>query len=180
MTIRIKFDEENETEIEYILSKHIDRILLNSKRVGIYRNENWKNFISSEALDNVHSKTVDIANETNLINFSGMGVSEKVIHVIQRQFPKNSIQVSGFFHYPNTGFMAWHTNSDVPCKRLYITWAKEPRKSFFRYKQGSEIITDYDELGFTYRIFDIAETPPYLWHAVGSETDRLSFGFRIL
>ena len=79
----------------------------------------------------------------------------------------------------NTGFMGWHTNSDNPCQRLYITWTPEGNKSFFRYLKGDEVITDYDDADFTVRMFDVTAQEPYMWHCVGSETDRISMGFAI-
>jgi hypothetical protein len=77
--------------------------------------------------------------------------------------------------------MGWHTNSDVPGTRLYVTYVEQQDMSFFRYKDidTGEIVTDFDNQGITIREFCISDNPPYLWHCVGSECNRYSFGFRI-
>jgi hypothetical protein len=180
MTLRFTFEEKFEKEIGYIISKNIQRILLNSRQVGIKETKDWKSYVSEETLLNVMNSNIDISESANLINFSNLGIANKLVHVLQKVFPNSSIQTSGYFHYPKTGYMSWHTNGDVPCKRLYITWAKEAKKSFFRYYKNNTVITDYDNEGLSFRIFDITDRPPYLWHCVGSETDRISFGFRII
>ena len=91
------------------------------------------------------------------------------------------VETSGHFIYPPTGYMGWHTNHTNPCTRLYITYATEDNKSFFRYRdrKTKEIITDYDNKGLTIREFFIPKHKPYFWHCVGSMCNRISFGFRI-
>jgi len=86
---------------------------------------------------------------------------------------------SGQFWYPPGGYMSWHTNSEAPGWRLYITRADEPGRSFFRYREPDtgRVVTSYDgDLDF--RLFRIDPGIP-LWHAVYSETNRFSFGFLI-
>jgi len=180
MSLRKSIPEEQIEEISHIVNNNLDRILLNSRLVGKKIVEDWETNLSAEALIAISSGDNEVSTKDNLISFSHMRISDKMVHVIQKSFPENTIQVSGHFHYPNTGYMSWHTNADVPCQRLYITWAKEAGKSFFRYYENGEVITDYDDAGLTFRLFSITDKPPYLWHCVGSETDRLSFGFRIL
>lgn len=180
MSLRINLSAEQIEEISYIISKNLDKILLNSRLVGTKTVNDWENHLSVEALERISNENNSISTNDNLISFSHLRISDKIVHVIQRSFPDKTIQVSGHFHYPKTGYMSWHTNADVPCRRLYITWAKEAGKSFFRYYQDGKVITDYDDAGLTFRLFNISEKPPYLWHCVGSDTDRLSFGFRIL
>jgi hypothetical protein len=179
MSLRVEFDDENVKEINYIISKNIQTILFNTKQIGFKESKDWKKYVSSDYLYSRMNTDICISKENNIVNFGNLNISNKLVHVIQRLFPESSVEVSGYFHYPNTGYMAWHTNSDIPCKRLYITWAKESCKSFFRYFKNETIVTDYDDAGLTFRMFDITNEPPYLWHCVGSETDRISFGFRI-
>ena len=100
--------------------------------------------------------------------------------LVQSAFPKNRVQLSGDFYYPPTGFMGWHTNHDAPCERLYINYASADKKSFFRYFEGGQIVTDYDKIGMNARKFTCPGEPPYFWHCVGSECDRISFGFKLL
>lgn len=77
--------------------------------------------------------------------------------------------LSGYFLYPKGGYMDWHTNSNMPGWRIYITISKG--KSFFRYAEN-EIITDWDS-GFDIRKFHCP-----VWHCIGAIDERLSFGFR--
>jgi len=179
MTLRIEIDSESLDELSYIINKNVRSILGNTKLVGAANIDNWESNLTEEALLSQLSGDNQVSSNDNLVNFDHLNISNKMIHVIKRIFPENRVEVSGFFHYPKTGYMSWHTNSDVPCKRLYITWAKESNSSFFRYYQDNNIITDYDDKGLTLRLFDIKDKPPYLWHCVGSNTDRISFGFRI-
>jgi hypothetical protein len=180
MSLRITFDAEIQNEIEQIIAKNVDKILINSKLVGLKVCKAWEDYVSEKSLIETRKSDIIISETSNLINFSGLRITNKFIPVLQKVFTDSIIQVSGYFHYPDTGFMSWHTNSDIPCKRLYITWSKEGGKSFFRYFENGKVITDYDDKGITIRMFNITDKPPYLWHCVGSETDRLSFGFRII
>jgi hypothetical protein len=180
MSLRITFDAEIQNEIEQIIAKNVDKILINSKLVGLKVCKAWEDYVSEKSLIETRKSDIIISETSNLINFSGLRITNKFIPVLQKVFTDSIIQVSGYFHYPDTGFMSWHTNSDIPCKRLYITWSKEGGKSFFRYFENGKVITDYDDKGITVRMFNITDKPPYLWHCVGSETDRLSFGFRII
>jgi hypothetical protein len=87
---------------------------------------------------------------------------------------------SGNFWYPPGGFMGWHTNLSTPGWRLYINVVDEPGKSFFRYREPStgEIITSWDR-PWNFRFFRITPGRP-LWHAIYSETNRFSLGYRVL
>lgn len=100
---------------------------------------------------------------------------------IKEMTNNQNVEESGYFIYLPSGCMGWHTNSDVPCRRLYITYASEHKKSFFRYKdpETNEIITDYDDRGITIREFNVTNKPPYFWHCVGSDCIRISLGYRI-
>lgn len=90
---------------------------------------------------------------------------------------------SGIFWYPSNGYCGWHTNSDTKSdkpNRLYLTWAQEDNKSFFRYQDNNtgEIKTNYDTKGWQIRNFKLSSTKESLyWHCVGSQTNRVSIGF---
>ena len=102
-----------------------------------------------------------------------------IVHQLAKVYPKSSIQMSGFFLYPaDGGYMGWHTNSDAPCTRVYITHVEEGGKSFFRYRDNGEYVTSWDKPGWNLRQFEVTEDNP-LWHCVYSEEARLSIGFRI-
>ena len=87
---------------------------------------------------------------------------------------------SGHFWYPPGSHMAWHTNNKAPGLRVYLTFAKEPGRSFFRYRDPltGEIITTMDSR-WDLRLFRVDPAQP-LWHAVYSETDRFSFGYTVI
>jgi len=89
------------------------------------------------------------------------------------------ISSSGHFWYPPGSYMGWHTNSRVPGWRVYINYAEEPGKSFFRYRDPStkEIVTLNDNV-WNIRIFRITGEQP-IWHAVYSDTNRFSFGYMV-
>lgn len=89
------------------------------------------------------------------------------------------VSVSGHFLYPPGGYMGWHTNSRVPGRRVYLSYVSEPGRSFFRYRDptSGEVVTSWDS-GLDLRLFDIDQARP-LWHAVASDTHRLSFGYRV-
>jgi hypothetical protein len=181
MTIRKEIDEHLRAELQSIIAKNAKNIIYNSKLIGCTRDELWEKYVSRDYFDANFNKDVHVSEKNNMINFKNMRMSEKLLRVVEKIYPGKTVKVSGNFHYPETGYMMWHTNSDAPCVRLYVTWANLANKSFFRYidPKTNETITDYDDEGITIREFSITDKPPYLWHAVGSNCDRLSFGYRI-
>jgi hypothetical protein len=86
---------------------------------------------------------------------------------------------SGHFWYPAGAYMGWHTNSRVPGWRIYINYAEEAGKSFFRYKHHltGELVTLWDEQ-WNMRVFRVTSTDP-LWHCVYSNTNRFSLGYMV-
>lgn len=89
------------------------------------------------------------------------------------------VTCSGHFWYPPGGYMGWHTNAGVPDWRLYIAYSDEPDRSFFRFRDPdtSEVMTAMDR-GWSVRLFHVDREKPF-WHAVYSETNRFSLGYRI-
>lgn len=113
------------------------------------------------------------------INFDAMD-RFNLIQELSNMFDGHSIQLSGNFLYPPGGFMSWHTNSNTPGDRVYLTYTTESDKSFFRYRNSDgDIITSYDKSGWTMRRFRV-DSSDLLWHCVYSDTFRLSIGFRIM
>ena len=90
------------------------------------------------------------------------------------------VENTGHFWYPDGGFMAWHTNLRTPGWRCYISLADVPGRSFFRYRdpRDGRVSTSWDRL-FNVRLFHITPSAP-LWHAVYSETNRFSLGYKII
>lgn len=176
MTLRISLNSEHTQGVLRVIEKNLPSILGNTKKAGSFVVPDWQDRVSEAALT---ARDTPVSTSDNLVNFGSLGVARKMTHIIQAAFPDKVVSPSGFFHYPPTGFMGWHTNSDVACQRLYITWTPVAGKSFFRYVEGGTIKTDYDDAGLTLRLFDIPSSPPHLWHCVGSETDRISIGYRL-
>ncbi len=90
-----------------------------------------------------------------------------------------SIGVTGHFWYPPGGYMGWHTNHRNPGWRVYVNYAEQPGRSFFRYRdpETDRIVTSVDDV-WNLRLFRVSSEVP-LWHAVYSDTHRHSFGYRI-
>jgi hypothetical protein len=80
---------------------------------------------------------------------------------------------SGAFWYPPGGFQDWHTNSDNPGKRLYVSWS-ETGDSGMRWHRDGEVVDDPDQPGWNVRIFS---TPQ--WHMVYANCWRFSVGWKI-
>ena len=155
----------------------INKCITESHNKNYKLNPNWQKFLETECFDN----PIDVTkNDSNMKKFD-KEISLSFLPTIIKLVGTHHVSVSGHFLYPPTGYMGWHTNYKVPCKRLYITYATEDKKSFFRYIDplSKEVITDYDDKGITIREFDVTGRPPYLWHCVGSECMRLSFGYQI-
>mgnify|MGYP001337444706 CR=1 FL=1 len=107
-------------------------------------------------------------------------IRQALMDYVYKMFPKHSVILSGRFWYPEGGYMGWHTNSDAPGKRIYLNYSCEDRKSFFRYMdKDGQVKTSWDQKGFTMREFDIGDSHDRLWHCVYSNTNRLSFGFKV-
>jgi len=144
----------------------------------------WKYNTSKEYL-NKNKKLIEATKEKYppvyqyLLSFEQKLIPNNLTSLVQELYPNKKINISGHWYYPNQGYIGWHTNCDRPSKRLYITYASENKKSFFRYLKNKEVITCYDNKGITIREFDIPEMPEFFWHCVGSECDRYSFGFKI-
>lgn len=100
-------------------------------------------------------------------------------YLAENFFKSHSIFLSGYYIYEKGQSMAWHTNSDADGHRLYISYSDTNDKSFFRYlNSNNEVVTSYDNIGWTYRLFEIP-TDRKFWHCVYSECTRYSIGFRI-
>ncbi len=177
MSIRYDLPSNIKKQVVSLVEKNVKTILLNTRLVGAKTVPSWRENLTEERLQ---SDDLAITSNTNMVSFEGLGVTQKITPLIQQVFPDKSVKPSGFFHYPPTGYMGWHTNSNYPCSRMYLTWTEEAGKSFFRYKNQGSLVTDYDDAGLTVRLFDVTGQEPYLWHCVGSETNRISFGFSIV
>jgi len=184
--IRNPFSTKIKGELNEIIEPVVNRL---KKTINVRYVDNAATFIDAEALkireqmdEDDYEKAFDNSNLKDFSKFleeNKLEAEKDIVDVLKTVYPTNSIELSGSFLYPDTGYMGWHTNHDEPCKRLYIVHADEEKASFFRYVEDGNIITDFDNKGLTIREFDVYGTKPYFWHCVGSTCNRFSFGFRI-
>ena len=173
--------------IEKIISKNfLDECVESSDYKDFSVQDEWKHNVddfSFDGLIDIHPALCDFnkAKNNNVRNINPI-FTEKILPYVESIFYNDMVSAAGQYFYPPTGYMSWHTNHRFPCHRVYITYASEDKKSFFRYRdpETGNIITDYDDKGITVRKFFVPFYPPYFWHCVGSECDRISFGFRLL
>lgn len=99
---------------------------------------------------------------------------------LKQHFPDLISNLSGSFWYKPGGFMSWHTNSNDAGLRLYMSYADETGKSFFRYQDPGtgKIETSDDVAGWQFRVFSVGPGSKF-WHCVKSGTNRLSLGLRL-
>ena len=186
MTVfRNHFPLERKEEIRRIIEPSILKI---KRNVSVKYVNNAANFIDEKALKEQKEKSeleINTASNRNLKNFSkyleqiNSTTLDELTRILKEVYAGMKVSLSGSFVYPDTGYMGWHTNHLDPCKRLYIVYADKGKRSFFKYEEDGQVITDFDDQGLTIREFDIPNTKPYFWHCVGSTCNRFSFGFRI-
>ena len=176
MVIRNPFSSKIVHQIQEIIEPYVDEI---KEKSNAKYDPDWKNNLSIKSLFSVIDYEVPKSNNNNLSKISVDKPAKKIEKIIKSLFPDLYVVCSGTFYYPNTGYMSWHTNHNHPTDRLYITYASEQEKSFFRYYKDGKIVTDYDDKGITIRRFTATGTKPYFWHCVGSQCDRVSIGFQL-
>ena len=176
MVVRNPFPSEIVNQIKEIIEPYLNEIKENSDAKHIL---DWENNISKDSLFSVIDFDVPKCKSKNLSRVSVDKPAKAIEKIMKDLFPDLYVACSGTFYYPNTGYMSWHTNHNHPTDRLYITYASEQKKSFFRYYKDEKIITDYDDKGITIRRFTATGTKPYFWHCVGSQCDRVSIGFQL-
>lgn len=113
------------------------------------------------------------------------GFCGEIIHriacILKKHYDVKNVMHRGTFYYPPNAECFWHTNADAPGKRIYLTWAEEDNKSFFKYYDNDEgkIVTRYDKKGWNVNEFDIP-SDGFLWHYIATkDTKRKSVGFMI-
>jgi len=143
---------------------------------GISTDRSISNVISFR----LSGKSNAIANNT--VEQSRKTVDTLVTQLLSSIFVGNKklrVESSGHFWYPAGSYMAWHTNSKVPGWRMYINYAEEADKSYFRYKDpDSAKIVTLNDSNWNLRLFRITDERP-VWHTVYSNTNRFSLGYII-
>lgn len=122
-------------------------------------------------------------NNLSLISFPPMSITHPLITFLEEQTEKWLIKPSGHFLYPKGGYMGWHTNGDMPGIRVYLAYSPIENGSYFKYVDRSTdtptIVTDWDNKGWTVRVFEVSHHPNhFLWHCVEApNAPRISFGY---
>ena len=145
---------QGEESAEYYLS---EEYLKNHKLISVSEHKNLYNIISNK-------KCSEIKGLDSFLNELGFKTVED--------------KTSGCFFYPENGFMSWHTNHTRNDWRVYIVKSLKG-DSFFRYVKDNEIITEYDPVGWSYRIFYVGDASNPYWHCVYGGSGRYSIGFRL-
>lgn len=116
------------------------------------------------------------------ISFPPISISSAIISELTHMINCRLIEPSGSFLYPKGGYMGWHTNSNSPGIRVYISYSQSRNGSCFKYMDinSKSVITDWDNIGLTIRIFKIYDDKSkYFWHCVSAPgADRISFGYK--
>lgn len=94
-------------------------------------------------------------------------------HYIGLDCKKYGSTCSGAFWYPPGGFQDWHTNSDNPGKRLYVSWS-ETGDSGMRWFRDGRVVDDPDKQGWNVRLFEVP-----CWHMVYANCWRFSCGWKV-
>ena len=116
------------------------------------------------------------------VDLSRQDIDKRMAKLVKNLFSAASglrVTSSGHLWYPPGAYMGWHTNSKVPGWRVYVNYAEQEGRSFFRYRDPDthEIVTLNDQQ-WNIRIFKIDRDKP-LWHAVYSDTHRFSMGYML-
>lgn len=88
-------------------------------------------------------------------------------------------RVTNSILYPENGYMGWHTNSNAKGDRIYIIY--NYGMSVFAYvdPDTKETVFEIEPVGEWFaRRFTIPKDK-LLWHAVGSSSGRISYGFYV-
>lgn len=139
--------------------------------------------LSTTAFNGSNLQTCLYAN-LEVIAFPPCELSIQIIKFLENTINRKIVKPSGAFLYPKNGYMGWHTNSNSPGIRVYITYSPKDRTSYFKYvdtsNNNTKVITDWDKTGITVRVFEVSDDPSkYLWHCVRSTTSpRISFGYK--
>ncbi len=89
--------------------------------------------------------------------------------------------VGGYFYYPQGGCREWHTNKDdwIGWRGYFIYCPKgEDQSSLNVIDPGTNEMHRFGDRSGILRLFRVTRNP-VLWHAVTSDTDRYSLGFRL-
>lgn len=142
----------------------------------------------------VRAKQLDLdaasqAGDSNIIRYKGSMKSpsfkacmDAAIRELEDLIPesRDKLELSGNAIYLRGAHMGWHSNHSRADRRVYCSWAERPDSNFFRYEHPitGEIVTEWEQPGWTIKTFSIPAPPARFWHCIGASSLRLSLGFR--
>jgi len=190
---QVKNQEEREIKLNDKILKECDNILLNIGNTRIMQNLykptslDMETKLSDTTLSSIQKngdlpKARHLEFNDNRIIFDFRNPLSNLVSLIEEEIDHRP-RPSGFFKYPPNAYCGWHTNSNTNTRkpnRIYLIWAQEDNKSFFRYQDNTtgEIKTNYDIKGWQIKKFKLSSSKESLyWHCVGSQTNRVSLGF---
>lgn len=148
--------------------------------------------LGAEALDTAKRLDVDAAsrnNDSTIIRYKGSLKSpsfksciDTATSELEVLIPESAgrLSISGNAIYLRGAHMGWHSNHSRADHRVYCSWTERPDSNFFRYEHpvSGEIVTEWEEPGWTIKTFGIPSRPARFWHCIGASSLRLSLGFR--
>ena len=159
------------------IQTELDDILSNWDQLVVKKQTDYRVDFSSE--DSLKQAMSDRKRYSRMISYE-FGQKQKDLAEKIQQIIGEPVSPRGCSKYPVGGGLIWHDNLECTGKRLYLSFAAEPDKSFFRYQdwETKEIVTLYDEGVWEAREFKVISEKP-MWHCVESETERYSLGFLV-
>ena len=129
----------------------------------------------------------ELPSENLAIALSGLFMAHNIFDVIKNTHVQSikevltssfgTSEISGALFYPAGGFMGWHTNSNHPGTRIYISYSQQEGVNSFSYIENDEVVQSYDRAGFTVRKFEVNNSNLF-WHRVDAPAKRFSLGFK--
>jgi hypothetical protein len=146
-----------------------------------YEGKDAQEYLSKKYYDSLAGQDMPEAEKSVLLSIQLKNKEKNnIIRALAKRYPKSSIIQSGDFYYPAKGFMGWHTNSNTPGRRVYLSYSLKSNTNSFNYIKDGEVIKDFDCQGWTAREFIVSDKRnSFFWHSVDAQSPRISIGFRV-
>jgi len=120
--------------------------------------------------------------DLNLVHIDGLQRIVRSIGLLLAEIVpgvNGALTNSGRALYGPGGSMGWHTNEDLPGRRIYCNWSENEGTNFFRYRDpdSGEIVTLYEPAGWSLKSFYVPPRPGQLWHCLKAGSRRVALGF---
>ncbi len=107
-------------------------------------------------------------------------IYEEINHIIGGNWVKPLLTF-----YPKGGYIGWHHNADTPGQNIFVTWSEDGGGIYKTWNNLTKEFEYYtDNKGWTikshnYRGWDEVDEKGYSWHAMETNSRRLSVAFII-